>query len=222
MHTYPSAHRINSCNQLFVLCAFLVFSAAAQASSVKAKNGNLYFINDAGKSSQITKQMSDTQPVLSPDKTKIAFVRALPKREIQEADNEPWMQATADVEIWTIDTTGADAQRVVATHIDNDNNEKNLAQFNTLVFSLDGKQLYFLSKAWVASDGLHVVNLANHQVHYLTDANGVRVINRGRYAGNLIVEKRTYSTGAEGGAYATFSLFTPQGAYVKRLGKRQK
>jgi len=204
-----------------LLTLALLLSSAASAASVKAKNGNIYFINDAGISAQLTKLKSDTQPVLSPDKTKIAFVRTLPKREIQEVDKETWMQATADTEIWMIDITGADAHRVVATHIENDNNEKNLAQFNSLVFSLNGEQLYFLSKAWVTSDGLHVVDLVSKKIQYITDANDVRVITKGKYAGYLIVEQHTYSTGPEGGAYETYSLLTPQGAHVKMLGKTE-
>lgn len=220
-HPLPSNLLRLSLSITLLLTLALLLSSAASAASVKAKNGNIYFINDAGISARLTRLKSDTQPVLSPDKTKIAFVRTLPKREIQEADKETWMQATADTEIWMIDTTGADAHRVVATHIENDNNEKNLAQFNSLVFSLDGRQLYFLSKAWVTSDGLHVVNLANHQVQYLTDANDVRVISQGKYAGYLIVEKHNYSTGPEGGSYDAFWLITAYGAELKMLGKTE-
>lgn len=82
------------------------------------------------------------------------------------------------------------------------------------VFSADGRQIYFLSSAWVTSDAVHAVDVQTHRVRFVTDGSTIRVLRTGHYRGDLIVNKHKYRLN-EGGAYDADFLASPSGREIK-------
>lgn len=65
--------------------------------------------------------------------------------------------------------------------------ERTLTGFDNLSLSIDGKTLFFTSRAWVTSDAVHAVDLASGASRYLTDGLFVQVIEQGPFRGRLFV-----------------------------------
>jgi dipeptidyl aminopeptidase/acylaminoacyl peptidase len=135
-------------------------------------------------------------PVLSPDGRQSAYLQ--------------------DKEIWLSDAANRDVKRIVAVQ-PHDNPHKNLGEFNSLVFSPDGKRLYFMSEAWVTSNGIHVFEISTGTEHFVTDGNTLQILSNGQYAGFLIVQKHKYFK--QGGSYDYFWLVSPAGKVLKMIGK---
>ncbi|MDD5059457.1 MAG: hypothetical protein PHQ60_16490 [Sideroxydans sp.] len=186
----------------------VLFAGAANAASVREQDGNVFFVGDDGASRQLTSQHTDTSPLLSPNGRKVVFLRAIPKMDVNDDPQEN--------EIWLSDISGNDAHRLLGTHPDEDI-KKTLTQFNTPVFSADGQLLYFLSAAWATSNALHVLDLATGKEHFVTDANDVLVIGKGRYANHLVVMKHKYFK--REGSYDYYWLITPEGKEIRKAGE---
>ena len=195
------------------LCMFSMLIGTAAAASVREQGGDVFYVSDDGQSLQLTKSKNNGGAVLSPDGQRVAYLHIKPRAERDHA-------LFRGNEIWLVDVTGSNARRVVKSHVDDDNAEANLAQFNSLAFSVAGDRLYFLSAGWMTSDALHVLDLSTGKQKYLVDGNSVFVIPTGRYAGHLIVEQRHYLE--EGGASNYYWLLTPAGKEVKMAGKTWK
>jgi len=97
-------------------------------------------------------------------------------------------------------------QRTIA-HIDDD----------SLCFSPDGTDLYFISSAWVVSGALHVVNVRTGRERFVDAANSVEVVRSGEYAGHLIVNQHRYFLGT--GSFDWYWLLDPKGREVGPVGE---
>lgn len=194
--------------RLIFIALLMVFTDVASAASVYEQEGNIYYVGDDGTSKQLTFIHADSEPVLSPDGTKVVFGRMSQVKS--EIDGE------LDREIWLSEITGKEVKLLLATH-DDALPERTLTRINSWIFSADGKHLYFLSAAWAVSDALHVLNMVSGQEHYITDANDVRVIGKGKYASHLVVMKHKYFKG--GGSYDHYWLITQAGVELKIVGE---
>jgi Tol biopolymer transport system component len=161
---------------------------------VTEKQGNIYYDNQ-----QLTSSGKDSMAVLSPDDKQVVFVR--------------------DDALWLMDVTSNNAHAIVVS-AENENVKQHLTELNNPRFSLDGKAVYFLSAAWVTSNAVHVVDLATHKQHFVTDANSLELVPRGKYKGYLIVSKHKYHKG--GGSYEDFWLVSPKGKAIKSLGEEEE
>ncbi|MDD4911757.1 MAG: hypothetical protein PHP57_05630 [Sideroxydans sp.] len=195
------------------LCLFSSLTGTAVAAAVRVQGDDVYYVRDDGQSYQLTNSKNNGGAVLSPDGQRVAYLHIKPRAE---RDHELFRGN----EIWLVDVTGSNARRLVKTYVDDENAEANLAQFNSLAFSVAGDHLYFLSAAWMTSDALHVLDLSTGKQRYLVDGNSVFVIPTGHYAEHLIVEQRHYLE--EGGATNYYWLLTPAGKEVKMAGKTWK
>lgn len=124
-----------------------------------------------------------------------------------------WVSA-AD-EVWLSEADGQPPRRLLAARPDDDP-RRNLSGFNNLAFSPDGRALYVLTEAWVTSNALHRIALDSGQIRFITDANAVEVIAKGRLAGHLMVQKHKYFP--QGGSYEAWFLISPTGREIARLG----
>lgn len=177
-----------------LLLAFICLSSIAYAAQVTEKQGNIYYHNQ-----QLTSSGKDSMAVLSPDDKQVVFVR--------------------DDALWLMDVTGNNAHAIVVS-AENDDVKQHLTDLNNPRFSLDGKAVYFLSAAWVTSDAVHVVDLATHKQHFVTDGNSLALVPQGKYKGYLIVSKHKYHK--SGGSYEDFWLVSPKGKAIKSLGEEQE
>jgi hypothetical protein len=90
-------------------------------------------------------RLPDTSLARSSD-GRVAFIRATPNRLVATSLGDE--QAT---ELWIANANGAHARRLL-TGASADSVERTLAALSSPQFSLDGRQIYFLSRAWVTSD----------------------------------------------------------------------
>ena len=186
----------------------LMFAGVANAASVREQDKNIVYVGDDGVSRQLTSQHIDSNPLLSPDGQTVVFGRTTQEKAVDSEELER--------EIWLSDISGKEVRRLLATHHD-ESPEKTLTQFNNWIFSADGKQLYFLTAAWAVSNALHVLDLATGKEHFITDANDVLVIGKGKYANHLVVSKHKYFKG--GGSSDYYWLVTPEGREIKKVGE---
>jgi Tol biopolymer transport system component len=177
-----------------LLLTFICLSSIAYAAQVTEKQGNIYYDNQ-----QLTSSGKDSMAVLSPDDKQVVFVR--------------------DDALWLMDVTSNNAHAIVVS-AENENVKQHLTELNNPRFSLDGKAVYFLSAAWVTSNAVHVVDLATHKQHFVTDGNSLELVPTGKYKGYLIVSKHKYHKG--GGSYEDFWLVSPKGKAIKSLGEEEE
>jgi hypothetical protein len=102
----------------------------------------------------------------------------------------------------------------------NQEDMENLIQLiveESLMFSQDANNLYFLANAWATSAALHVVDINSRTRTFLLPANElVSIIANGIYAGHLVVQQQRYFLG--GGSYDWYWLFTSDGSEVGPIG----
>lgn len=207
--------------RLFIFLIFILFNvsisfaAIDNAGTVTVKDGNIYYTSGQNQTLQITHSASDTSPVLSPDKTMIAFVRKtkdpIPERCLDLSD------AKYGNQIWLYNLASKEEKLLVANNYDCSNPQTKILDPTSLQFSSDNKILYFITSGWVTSGALHAVNIDGKDLRFIIPANSVEVVSNGRYEGYLIVMQHRYFIG--GGSYDWYWLFSPQGKEEGTLGE---
>jgi Tol biopolymer transport system component len=116
----------------------------------------------------------------------VAFIQPTPGRLVATslADEEA-------TELWYADRDGRHARRLAAGRA-SDTVERALASFEDPRFSPDGRKVYFLSRAWVTSEAVHVVDIATGRESFVAPGNSLEIISRGPFAGCLLVEQHRY------------------------------
>ena len=84
--------------------------------------------------------------------------------------------------------------------------------FRELQFSADGQTLYFLSSTDVNRNHVHRVDTVSGETTFVCLGNSLDVVQRGDYAGHLIVTQHRYFVG--GGSYDWPWMFTPDGKEI--------
>ncbi len=147
-------------------------------------------------------------PVLSPNRHFAVYIAAGSGAKIStgsgDADPNP---------VWLLDTATLKTTRLVVSRSSGDMRQV-LGGLSHPVFSVDGRQVFFLSEAWATSDAVHAVDLKTCTVRFLCDGNTLMVIRTGRDRGDLIVNKHKYHP-REGGAYNADWLVSPRGREIK-------
>ena len=187
-------------SSLLTLAALLVAAAPSAAQTVSIDRGNVVLTRPGARPTQLTCGGRDREPVLSPDRRRVAFIRG------REYAGEPWI----------VDVAGGAPRRLVAARA-SDEPRENLTDFGSPQFSPDGRTVYFTTDAWVTSGAIHAVNLATGRVRFVCPGNSLQVVPRGRYAGHLMVGQHRYYIG--GGSYDWVWLVTPEGRDVGPIGE---
>ncbi|WP_148289676.1 hypothetical protein [Ideonella sp. B508-1] len=146
------------------------------------------------------------QKVYAPDHRSFAFIRHTPEVLIDTGIGE--LEAA---EIWTSRSDGSDAKLLLRGR-PGKTPQETLAELSEIQFSPDGRQLFFLSAAWTTSGAVHVVQVDSGEEHFVCPGNSLEVIQRGKYAGYLMVRQHRYAMG--GGSYDWLWLLTPEGKDV--------
>jgi hypothetical protein len=138
---------------------------------------------------------------------RVAFIRATPNHLVSTSLVDE--QAT---ELWIADADGAHARRLL-TGASADSVERVLAAMSSPLFSLDGRRVYFLSRAWVTSDEVHAVDVATGREWFVAPGNSLAIIPRGPLAGCLLVDQHR-SWPNDGGSYDWTWLLTSNGQEI--------
>jgi hypothetical protein len=115
-------------------------------------------------------------------------------------------------ELWQVDSNGRHPTLLVRCHGSFDGEMSTVvAQFNELLFSPDGRLVYFETPAWATSGALHVVDTTNGREHFIC-AGGIE----GFRGNNLVVVETAYTS--QGHQYQRF-LLTPEGRKISTLSE---
>jgi WD40-like Beta Propeller Repeat len=195
---------------LLLLSALAPASALAQ--SVTARDGNLFY-QASGQAAprQLTSTGLDGEPALSPDGRTIAFIRRIRGDSIQSVSGPE--EATA---LWIIGVDGSSPRMLVRARYADDPTQM-LAGFQHTQFSPNGRQIYFITPAWVTSGAVHAVEVSSGCERFVAPGNTLEVVPSGMYAGHLIVSQHRYFIA--GGSYDWLWLLTSQGETVGPLGE---
>jgi len=180
------------------------------ADSVAAVDGCLFVRTLDGKSKQVSFSGQDSEPVLSPDRRYIAFLRQTggPGIRVGCGEAEP-------NQLWVTDVDGQKAMCLVRSAPSEDM-QCVLAGLHRPQFSPDGTAVFFLSRAWVTSHAVHRVDVGSGEVNFVCDAGTLEVVPSGEFTGYLIVSQHKYFLG--GGSYDWYWLVTGDGHTVACLG----
>lgn len=182
----------------------------AEAARVFAQQGDLFYIDDAGKGQQLTADRLNAAPVLSPDGKSVLYIHAVPLH----AGSDPYAEPKFATELRLFDPKSGQSRLLLASRPDADP-QKSLEYFASPLFSLDGKSIYFLSRSADASTALHRLELASGAEQYLGRASAVGLITRGKYAGHLVVQTRKVRGER---AIEEFWLIDGEGREERRIG----
>jgi len=160
---------------------------------------------------------SDEKEVLSPNGQLSVFVRNYPRRK---ADYECY-----DNEIWLRDNTNGEEKMLVSSkdiikEKTNSSDDVPFDVFCTLMspkFSLDGKNVYFNSYAWVTDHAIFSADISTGVFKFISAGGPVDVITKGVYKGKLFTSKHKYYE--EGGSYDDWYIIDENnGREIKDVG----
>lgn len=192
----------------------LGLASSAPAQEVGVERGGVTFRPSAAAPiRRITSSGLDSEPALSPDERWIAWVRATPRDSVEGPAGR--VQAG---ELWIARTDGSGARRLARGGASREPREL-LAALSAPRFSPDGREVYFLSRAWATSGALHAVDAATGRRRFVAPSNGYEVVPRGRWRGHLVVWQHRYFLA--GGSYDWAWLLTPAGAEVGPVGETE-
>jgi hypothetical protein len=202
---------------LVVLSATFVLTTPIFAQSVSAKDGNIYFTREDGRTLQITVSGLDSDPHVSSDQSLVVFVRRTPSLRIDTGLGE-----TDENELWIAETSDIPApRRVLVGHAGSFQVNPNLvlAGFSSPQFSPDSKQIYFEAQTWATSSSFRVLDLNSGNVRYLYNGGGIEVLQKGKYAGFLIALKEIPSVTP--GRVFRYWLLDPDGKDIGEIGENK-
>ena len=211
-----------------ILC-LLVYSCAiaqgADAVKVFEKNGNIYYLKNGKTNIQLTMSGQDRAPLLSPGGKTVAFIRKSKEKAylVVGAEEDYTPEGLLADQLWIVDLDTKQEKLVakdkspIPGAMKGDGVTEQLRRMiqhidNGLQFSPHGKKIYFITSAWVTSGAVHCINIDGTEEHFVTDGNTLLVVDRGRYKGNLIVNKHKYFL--LGGSYDWYWMVTPEGKEV--------
>ncbi|MFW0862060.1 MAG: hypothetical protein ACKKL6_00530 [Candidatus Komeilibacteria bacterium] len=87
------------------------------------------------------------------------------------------------------------------------------------IFSLDDKNVYFLTQSWTTSNAIFSVNIDSGKINFISDGNYLDIVKNGEYKGNLITLKHKYYDDPDGGSYDNYYIIDHNnGSELKDLG----
>ena len=181
---------------------------------VETRQGNVYYIN-ANRTVQISSGGMDSDPSLSFDGGSVIFVR---RTLVPAGFEEPTEPNPVQTQIWTANIHGASEPKMVfAGPVKVGDSE--YATFSEPKLAVDNRHAYFLIHYAVVEFGLIRVDLANGHAQLISGALQWDVIRQGRYAGDLVVQKRKP---VGDGITDFFWLLTPEGKEIGFVGQSEE
>lgn len=181
-------------------------AAAGFGPKVFSKKGHIYISEDGESKTQLTKNEIDREPVLSPDGSCVVFIR-------QTKDKKD--------ELWIIELEDGKSELLLKeiTYPSKGGPEKKpLYRIVTdgIRFSPDSRTVYFVSRDFETSGGIHAGEIKTKKERYIIDGYGLEVIPDGKYEGHLVFRQHRYFK--FGGSYDFWWLYSPEGKEEGALG----
>jgi hypothetical protein len=199
--------RLRADRSLRINLELLPVRLPGEIESVRVVAGDVVLLLLGGGSRTLNASHDAREAALSPDEHLVAYVREAGKDHVE---------GTGD-ELWLADSEGKSPPRRLLAPQPAEDPKANLTGFNNPVFSPDGRLIYVLTQAWVTSNAVHQVDTNSGATRYITDANSVAVVPKGRYAGHLVVQKHKHFK--QGGSREAFWLVTPDGQELRELNE---
>ena len=125
-----------------------------------------------------------------------------------DTNNELWLKN---------DTTGEG--RLLVSCKDAKEMENEICDIQNPKLSPVKTKVYFESSAWATSNSIHMVDLKTGKEKFVCDGNGFDLVEAGKYAGDIIVNKHKYNKGPDGGSYDHFFVVDETGKELLDLGE---
>lgn len=189
----------------------------AQAASVSADKGNIVLIDDAGVRRQLTSDGTDSQPVMSPDGSVIAFNRT-PRKATALDGCMTASEPVTQTELWLIGADGKGAKRLVQAHEAEDMTDI-VCDFMNKQFDIAGTRLYYETRAWATSNAVRYVDPKSGKDSFFAPGNSLMVVTcaGSEYADHIVAAQHRYFV--LGGSYDWFWLFDPKGKEIGPFGE---
>lgn len=189
----------------------LTLLATAAGDTLIVQSGNVCIKDDAGQVKSLTSSGRDAEPIFSPDRRWVVFVRSIPGKTIATGVGD-----SPATELWQIGANGKEATLLVRPK-SADKTESLIANISGPQFSADGRNVFFVSDAWATSGAVHVVDTTNGKEHFVCAGGDLEVVPRGEYKDCLLVQQHRYFIG--GGTYDWYWLFRSNGKEVGPVGE---
>jgi len=178
------------------LMASLLVSPIQTTPTASAPDGNVY-LEMNGTRRQLTRLGLDSDPVVSPNGQKVAFIRVV-GRATEEGVPDFTSLLVHDLRTGQASAFGGTM-----------NNGREIASFSNPVFSLDGGFIYVEVPEYATSNSVYQVNISTRAVRKVIDGNQTRVIRTGRYRGYLLVWRHQYYDAPNFGSYEAAYVVRP-------------
>lgn len=194
-----------------------LMAGVASAASVSADHGNIFFTDDAGTRHQLTEEGRDSEPVLSPEGSRVVFTRSVHAAPALSAcssgEGQVWQ-----TELWLIGIDGGGAKRLVQAH-DAEDMRDIVCGFLNKQFDTDGGRLYYEAPAWTTSNAIRFVDLKSGADIFFAPGNSLWVVTcaASPYRDHVVAAQHRYFV--QGGSYDWFWLFDPAGKEVGPFGE---
>ncbi|ESQ82035.1 hypothetical protein AEAC466_19140 [Asticcacaulis sp. AC466] len=189
----------------------LVIAGSAQAggrASVSAVHGNIVCANGA-KSSTLSREGKDEEPVLSPDGHTVVFVRVL----VQQVPYEMFTKRSA---LWLGDCRDLKTRVLVPSVFSLEPASGNLGDPGAPHFSRDGRFVYFSTSATPTDGAVHRVNVRTGKERFIAYGGGdLRVFISGPYRDNILT--RQHACHETSGCGYPFYIFSPKGREIAQI-----
>jgi hypothetical protein len=182
---------------------------------VAVRDGNVYYTDEQKQTRRLTSDGADSDPSLSPDGTTVIFVH---RTAIPAGFTEPTNLHPVRNQICLIDAAGRGGLKVVfdaAITVD----DHRYATFSDPHLAPDNRHAYFLIHLAVVEFGLVKLNLGDGQVQMISPALDWHVIASGRYAGDLLVQRRKQTVN---GIYVAYWLLSEDGSLLGLVGQSER
>jgi dipeptidyl aminopeptidase/acylaminoacyl peptidase len=181
---------------------------------VAVHDGNLYYTDGQKQTLQLTSGGADSDPSLSPDGRTVIFVRrtAIPAGFIEPMNLHPVRS-----EICLISATGAGLKVVFGGTIAAD--DHTYATFSDPHLAPDNRRAYFLIHLAVVEFGLVKLDLGDGRAQMISPSLDWHVIASGRYAGDLLVQRRKQTVD---GIYVAYWLLSEDGTVLGLAGESER
>ncbi len=201
------------------------------AVDVFTKNRDIFVRTKDGRTIQITHKKMDADPILSPNRKLIAFIRETEQKypstfEAHDNLGTEFEQESNLSQIWLYDIEKQTEKLLVDYKIGEKlKPEEQLVEFDELQISSDGKYLYFLTEAWAISNALHRYRFDTNTVEYFTDAisyflfdanaceNAAERDSVKQFQDYVIALQHRYYA-LFGGSYEQWNIFSPDKKYI--------
>jgi len=211
-----------------MITVLAVSASCAYALSVYVRDGDIYATDDSGDEQRLTFLGNNSDPRLAPDAKKIVFVRykkediSSGKNNLPAAGKGPF-PADHDA-IWSMDADGENKRIIVKNYYSGvEDASRYLCSFERLVFSPDGKYIYFLAKpkhdqaraifCRAGADGADIKRFSDFNEFDGVVGGGLE----DKYYGHIVVYQRKHSA-EESGAGWLVVLIDPDGNKVEEFG----